>query len=301
MHETSVIARIVGGLGNQLFIYAAARRLADANGVPLVLDTNFFRSDRRYGRSYRLDRYALGAHRVRHSDTLLPAIVDQRLWRLKRWAGRLGMPPWIDSIIERMPNVFEPTVLDAKIRRPTVFDGYWQDERYFEAIAGTLRREIVPTIDPGERNRRCAAEIRERDWIGIHCRTQHHLQVDGTVRAARGRPVLDRNYYERALAALDFKSRPVQLLLFGDDPRWLLDQLPAGLDATVVDWNRDPGGEVNDLWLMQQCRRLIISNSTLSWWGGWLSEVPNRRVVAPRPQDLEYWVRSAAAWREIDW
>lgn len=300
MHEPGVIARIVGGLGNQLFTYAAARRLADANGVPLVLDTNFFRSDRRYGRSYRLDRYALGAHRVRRSDTLLPAIVDQRLWRLKRWAGRLGLPPGMDSIIERTPNVFEPAVLDAKIRRPTVFDGYWQDERYFEAIAATLRREIVPTTDPGERNRRCATEIRERDCIGIHCRTQHHLQIDGTVRAARGRPALDRNYYERALVALEIGSAPVPVLLFGDDPHWLRDQLPASVRATVVDWNRAPGGEVIDLWLMQQCRRLVVSNSTLSWWGGWLGGA-DRRIVAPRPQDLEYWVRSAAGWQEIDW
>ena len=33
-----VIVRLIGGLGNQLFQYAAARRVAHMNGVPLKLD-----------------------------------------------------------------------------------------------------------------------------------------------------------------------------------------------------------------------------------------------------------------------
>lgn len=301
MYEAAVIARIVGGLGNQLFIYAAARRLAQDNGVPLVLDTNFFRSDRRYGRSYRLDCYPLAPHTRTQSETWMPAFLDQRVWRIRRRIESLGLTPGRDAIVERTPNVFEPALLDARIVRATIFDGYWQDERYFRSAAEALRRELVPAGDPGERNRTYSDAIRASDAIGVHCRRQHHTQVDGNVRSARGRAGLDGTYYLQALEALVCSAESPRLYLFGDDPHWLLGQLPKGLDATVVDWNRGPGGEVNDLWLMQQCRRLIISNSTLSWWGGWLSDVPNRQVVAPRRQDLEYWVRNAAAWKEIDW
>lgn len=300
MQEASVVARIVGGLGNQLFIYATARRLAQDNAVPLVLDVDFFRSDWRYGRLYRLDRYPLATHTVKRSNTWIPPVLDQRIWRIKRRIEQIGLVPGRDAIIERTPNVFEPGVLAARTVRETVLDGYWQDERYFKSIEAVLQRELVPTEDPGERNQACAEEIRISDCIGMHCRRQHHLMSGGRIRNARGRRGLDARYYARALDALVSPGEAPRLFLFGDDPAWLLDQLPRSLRATVVDWNQGPGGEVNDLWLMQQCRRLVISNSTLSWWGGWLG-ADDRQIVTPRPQDLEYWVRSAAGWLEIDW
>src|ERR1035438_4736918 len=49
-----LLLRLRGGLGNQLFQYAAGRALALRNGVPLRLDcTSCFRTDL-YGRSYAL-------------------------------------------------------------------------------------------------------------------------------------------------------------------------------------------------------------------------------------------------------
>jgi len=95
--------------------------------------------------------------------------------------------------------------------------------------------------------------------------------------------------------------RAEHLYLFGDDPGWLDGALQTSIPRTVVDWNAGPGGEVLDLWLMTQCRHSVVSNSTLSWWGAWLGTDPGRQVIAPRPQDLEYWVASAQRWREIAW
>lgn len=300
MHEACVIARIAGGLGNQLFIYSTARRLALHNSAPLVLDVNFFRSDWRYSRSYRLGSYPLANHNVRLSNTWVPAMIDQRMWRIKRCMEQMGLIPGRDGIVEHTPNVFEPYVLEARVLRETVLDGYWQDERYFKSIKEVLQRELVPKDCPDKHNQLCAEEIRNFDCIGMHCRRQHHMLTGGRVRSARGRPGIDARYYARALEALVSAGETPRVFLFGDDPGWLHDQLPNSLSATVVDWNHGPGGEVNDLWLMQQCRRLVISNSTLSWWGGWLG-ADDRRIVTPRAQDLEYWIRGAAGWLEIDW
>ena len=50
-----VFVRLTGGIGNQMFIYAAARRLAHLNNAELVLDNvSGFAMDRIYKRYYQI-------------------------------------------------------------------------------------------------------------------------------------------------------------------------------------------------------------------------------------------------------
>ena len=56
-----VVVRLKGGVGNQLFIYAAARRLSLNNNVPLKLDiSSGFQRDY-YQRNYRLNHFNIKA------------------------------------------------------------------------------------------------------------------------------------------------------------------------------------------------------------------------------------------------
>jgi hypothetical protein len=68
-----LIVRIKGGLGNQLFCYAAARRLALVNDAELVIDdvTGFAR-DQQYRRRYMLDRFNILARKATPRERLEP-------------------------------------------------------------------------------------------------------------------------------------------------------------------------------------------------------------------------------------
>ena len=72
-HTSKLIARIKGGLGNQLFCYAAARRLALVNNAELVIDdvTGFVR-DRQYRRQYALDRFQIPARKATPAERMEP-------------------------------------------------------------------------------------------------------------------------------------------------------------------------------------------------------------------------------------
>jgi hypothetical protein len=55
-----VFIRILGGLGNQLFTYAVAPRLALVNNAELIIDHNSgFTHDHQYQRNYQLDHFAI--------------------------------------------------------------------------------------------------------------------------------------------------------------------------------------------------------------------------------------------------
>jgi len=291
-----VVAKIVGGIGNQLFCYAAARRLAIRNDAELCLDANFFRSDIFYGREYRLDGFALPAHGFRQSRRLLPARLDLYAWRLQRKAASAGLLPSRDWLIESDPGMFEPRLLDARVTRTTQLDGYWQDERYFADIESVLRQDLTFRPEVGSHMRELEARIASANAVAVHGRL-YGTSPSGHAAASS---TLDANYYLKAMETICARVSAPEFFCFGDDPEWLSGRWPRNLPRTVVH-DAGPRGELTDLWLMSKCRHFAIANSTFSWWGAWLGADPSKIVIAPRPKGLQYEVRSARNWTEIDW
>ena len=68
-----IIVRMRGGLGNQLFCYAVARRMAVKNETELVVDdvTGFVR-DSRYRRRYALDQFNIPVRKALPSERMEP-------------------------------------------------------------------------------------------------------------------------------------------------------------------------------------------------------------------------------------
>ena len=62
-----VIAYLQGGLGNQCFIYAAARAAALRTGAELILDGSCFLADKIYRRKFSLEPFGI----VESSDSSL--------------------------------------------------------------------------------------------------------------------------------------------------------------------------------------------------------------------------------------
>src|SRR5256886_14853475 len=136
-----VIVRLLGGLGNQMFQYAAARRLALAHHVPLKLDLSWF--------AHAANRaYALHALNIQEAFATPEDVGEIRgpstrgiprlLFQLRR-RFKIGYD-WI-WIHERTLSPVDPRVLHARAR--TYLDGYWQSGKYFTDVADTIRREFT--------------------------------------------------------------------------------------------------------------------------------------------------------------
>ena len=79
--KRKVITRLCGGLGNQLFIYAAARRLALVNNADLVLDNiSGFRHDPIYKRTFQLDKFAFLEGQYATPKELMQPFSRARFW-----------------------------------------------------------------------------------------------------------------------------------------------------------------------------------------------------------------------------
>jgi hypothetical protein len=279
-----VVARIKGGLGNQLFCYAAARRLALANAAELVIDdvTGFVR-DRLYRRTYLLDGFKIPCRKATPAERLEPFERVRRA--LVKWVNR-RRPFHERTYLEQEGLDFDLRLLDYKVRSSVYLDGLWQSEGYFKDVAPVIRKDLEIIPPHNEAVHGLAAQIRDVNAVAIHVRW---FDPPGSGPSSYNLPA---TYYERAIAEIERRvDRPVYLLL-SDHPEAAMSLLGIpGNRLLVVGRLVSPGDPVTDLWLMAQCRHFIIANSTFSWWGAWLGEKSDSVVIAPAIK-----VDGKAAW-----
>lgn len=268
---TTVTVRLIGGLGNQLFQYAAARALALRHGAQVKLDLSGFES---YGlRRYELDSYSIAAS-IATPDEL--AAIDARQPTgalLDRLLSRLRPRP---AQHYREPHFhYDPEL--ARQALPIFMDGYWQSERYFADAADVIRRDLTPRDALEPNNAAVAAEIGQVNAVSLHVRRGDYVSNSHT-NAYHGVCSLD--YYRAAVAHIRSTVAEPHLFVFSDDHDWTRENLKLDLPTTYVIANSADRG-FRDMQLMSLCRHHVIANSSFSWWGAWLNPSPEKIVVAP--------------------
>jgi hypothetical protein len=272
-----IIVALMGGLGNQLFQYAAGRRLAADTGRPLKLDLTAYESDTR--RSYSLAPFntcqeVATREEIRRVKPSLEEAVSgwwpARLLRNRRYAKT-----WIR---ERTPYVYDAGLMRAARETPDVhLEGYWANELYFTPIEPVIRREFTLTPEPDGENLTAARAIASTTSVCLHVRRGDYA-TDPATRQFHGLAPL--SYYERAVARLTETVTDAHFFIFSDDPAWVKEHLRLTRPATCVTHN-GAGKDYEDLRLMASCRHHIIANSSFSWWGAWLARSPGQIVIAP--------------------
>jgi len=273
MPQTKFISRIFGGLGNQLFCYAAARRLALVNNGELVLDdVSGFERDHAYQRRCQLDHFNIPCRRATPADRLDPL---SRVRRYLKRAMNRRRPFEERSYIQQEGVDFDPRLLAIKPRGTVHLEGYWQSELYFNDVEAAIRQDlrIIPPTD--EINQAMAERIRGCLGIAVHMRFFDAPQERGVNNAPT-------DYYSRAVARMESLAPDAHYFVFSDQPAAARDVIPLPEDRiTLVSHNEGDENAYADLWLMTQCRHFIIANSTFSWWGAWLAEHSEKQVIAP--------------------
>ena len=272
-----IIVELLGGLGNQLFQYAAGRATALRLGTSLALDTRFLDQDRKRA-------FALGAFRVRATTfngwQRPPWRIDGEWWPWLRLvaAERLGQPlPMARFKEDDSAGTFDGSSL--QLGRSTVMSGYFQSERYFAEFATVLKHELTLASSPSPSFQQAAIAISAAgpNSVSLHIRRGDYA-TDPTTAAVHG--LVGCDYYSRALAALATQIVRPSIFLFTDDLRALaeieaLDLRPhvlSGLGLT----------DAEEMMLMAACRHHVIANSSFSWWGAWLGQHGGTTVAPGR-------------------
>ena len=273
-----IIVRLTGGLGNQMFQYAAGRRLALRHHAELKLDLSELEHPPAgcTPRVFQLDSLDIRAGIASPEEVAALYCPAATLWE-RAWS-RLGSMAGISrpTLVAERYFHFDPRVLAAPDQ--SYLMGYWQSEQYFDDIPDTLRREFTCKEPPRGENRRLAEAIGVCNSVSVHVRRGDYVTNPAS---SETHGLCGMEYYHACVEELCRTVPEPHLFLFSDEPEWVEAHFTTGLPTTIVGHN-GPEQAHEDLRLMSLCRHNIIANSSFSWWGAWLNVNPEKLVFAPR-------------------
>jgi hypothetical protein len=257
-----IVTQLYGGVGNQLFQYAAGKAVAERSKGLIFVDVGA----------------ALKQGNTRPLG-LFHFAVDAQILCTDRL---LGEPSELAAQSIGRPNlqIVEEVRGDAPDNRTEALSGdvyligFWQHYEYFKHVEEQIRKEFTLYRGASPRLRQAQDRIRSLgSTVGVHIRRRDYLYGHG------GLPI---SYYHDAFSRLKDLTGTAVPIFFSDDPQWVSEKLVPLYGGEVVSksWNLL---DHEELFLMSSCNHHIIANSSFSWWGAWLGKTHQQYVIRPHP------------------
>ena len=269
--KKEVIVKVWGGLGNQLFIYAFARKMVE-EGYQVYLDMQSFFQDGgeliETPREYLLEVFNIKIPCKKMDVQIYKRILTNRLFYgkfIRKILCRLGF--YLKYSFENEPTTYIDQLLD--LHHGSYVEGYFQNERYFKSIRTILLKELCL-----KKKLDLPTELYRKNTVSIHIRRSDYVKSKTFMPCSV-------DYY---LAAIDYMKEKIKtpfFCFFTDDIDWLKrSKLLKDIDYVCIS-EEYTYKDYEELILMSKCENNIIANSTFSWWGAWLNENKDKIVVAP--------------------
>lgn len=260
-----------GGLGNQMFQYAAAKSLATRLNVPLIADTyTFHKKTKATSRSFGLGVFHL---EIEKKETIKGKLLNKLypfIQKHRQFFLRLGF------FTDTYAILYQP--IFGQLEGNITMQGHFQNERYFKGVEDIIRKDFSFRTSLAGKNQKIAEKINHSNSVSVHIRRGDYLTNKG---AAANFVTCDKDYYDSAINYITKKVEKPEFFVFSEDFEWIRENLSFGdYPVTYIDWNKGENSYI-DMQLMSLCRHNIIANSSFSWWGAWLNNNTEKIVIAP--------------------
>jgi hypothetical protein len=266
----SITVRIVGGLGNQLFILFFGLAVSTVLGSKLLIDDKLIVFGSNSERKIEIFNLKFGKIQFQFKKSYFQprALIKQSLM--------------IRRIIWHMFNfqrylVSERMVANAnfRFRLGQTFSGYYQDWFYADFIYETNGNFFVEVVNPTASYENLRLELKNNQPICIHIRLGDYLNFPEIY------SILPEYYYSDAINYLS-SSRKLPIWVFIESNAELVTHYPNIFALTNKVIDRSVGvSDSESFALLQESQSIVTSNSTYSLWAAWFAEKNGANVVVP--------------------
>jgi len=271
-----IVSDIIGGLGNQMFQYAAGRALSLERNQPLCLDIAGFAG---YGlhQGFELERVFNCPAAIATEADVSAILGWQSLSGIRRVLARPGMAAFRRDGFVVEPHFYYWPKMNY-VPQNCYLAGYWQSEKYFQTHTSEIRADFTFKLPLSDRNAELAEHIGKVNAVSLHVRRGDYVN---NAKNNSIYSVCSLDYYRSAIQYISERVASPQLFIFSDDIVWVRDNLQFDMPCQYVEHNQGVES-YNDMHLMSLCKHHIIANSSFSWWGAWLNPGLEKIVVAPK-------------------
>jgi hypothetical protein len=290
-----IVARQAGGLGNQIFQYAAGLYYARRYNADLRIATPFLEvATGGPPRPYQLSQFCITT--PARKTSVVERLLGTTNPKLQSAAAAGRRLLGVNVITEPVRHRFYPDLPGEMTAGTVHLRGFWQASPYAAAVESQLRSELVLREAPSGLNLQVLEEIeKSANPVSLHLRRGDYLFPENNF-------ALSLSYYKAAIQKVREAIADPTFFVFSDDINFARKNL-ADLSARFVDHN-DEWSAYEDLRLLAACRHAIIANSSFSWWGAWLNANPKKIIIAPKywwcRADSHYPELLPQAWMQID-
>lgn len=247
----------LGGLGNQMFIYAYYYALKK-RGANVQIDASLYNFLKMHN-GYELPK----VFEVEPADINLSGLYLQWLRFLLHFKPHLLIS---EEIFEREDNIELP--------KTPYITGYWQSDLYFKEFSDEIR-DLYTFKNISTKNRAVANHMQTINSVSLHIRRGDYLTIPGALN------VCSEDYYNKAISIINRKVERPHFFIFSNDTAWS-ERFAKSLriEYTIIDHNTGMDS-YQDMYLMSQCKHNILANSSFSWWGAYLNCHSDAIRIAP--------------------
>lgn len=260
-----IISELTGGFGNQLFAYACAYSCARKHHARLYINT--YMSDNGMTRELGITKLNI-VYDGRISYLYKKDIVNRAVFNKLRRRKAIGLA----TKIVKEPELF---VYHPEIMEPAgdvMFNGYYQNEKYFKEYEADIRRMFTPKSTLSDGAKRLIALIHgQPNTVAVHIRRGDYLANNANLKL---------DYFKEAMRLMEQKITDVTYCFFSDDMAWVKENFGQKNNYLFLS-GQEEIDYVEEFFCMKECEHDIISNSSFSWWGAYLNPNPNKIVIAP--------------------
>lgn len=271
-----IIVKLFGGVGNQMFQYATAKRVAQLNNSQLKLDISHYDNHVLPNglpyRSYDLTMFNIPEaiatkEEIDKFKDIPTSILSRGIRKIRNYINP-------HTVIYEPHFHFYPELLEKKGN--IYLEGYWQSEKYFKYISKTIREQFQIFPDLNDEEQELLNKIKHTNAVCLNVRRQEFAS----------NPHVDQfiglEYIERGIQRMVEKINNPFFFIFSDELSWCKTNLKIQHPHLFVE-ERFYGEKFQKcLFFMIACKHYIIPNSTFAWWAAWLNDRPDKVVIAPQ-------------------